>query len=73
MARAVLGKPFNFLRYSQRIAKKFLHGDQHHVTHHIPAMTAAGCYPTHGFSVAASQRKSHAQKFAVLAAELKAV
>ncbi|KVZ19657.1 hypothetical protein WL13_00040 [Burkholderia ubonensis] len=48
-------------------------GRQHHVAHDITAMTASRRSPTDGFPVVAVQRERHAQRCAIVTAELEAV
>ena len=55
------------------MAKALFDSGQHHVSNPVAAVSARARHPSHGFPVAAIERESHAQRFAIVAAEFETV
>ena len=72
VGRAVVRQPFDGCAWLRR-AEALLDRCEHHIAHDVPAMAASSRSPTNSFPVMAVQRKRHAQRRAIVTAELEAV
>jgi hypothetical protein len=68
-----LCQPLDFSRRLQGVAKSVLDSREHHITHHIAAVTAGRRRPAHRFTVTAIQGERRAQWLAVVAAKFEAI
>ena len=72
VGRAVARQPFDGPRGLRR-AEALFDGGQHHVVHHISAMSGGLCRPANRLPVAAVQRERYARRRAIGAPEPKAI
>lgn len=70
---AVVAQSLDFRGCFQRVVEVVFDSRQHHITHHVAAITGRRRDPTHRFAAAAIQCERHAQRFAIVTAKLEAV